>query len=146
MLSVLLTVLCYLTVFSYQYLASCLFQNSVQEQLDACRKEFGELKLEMNEIRAKQVLEKGRVDQSYYGIAPSVVVQAALDEADANNSLCRMQRGRDFALRDDPSKVISTANYNSICELYVRFGPFSLRDPPQFMQPPFILSEAHKYF
>lgn len=80
-------------------------RNTVQEQLDAYRKELGELKLQMNEIRGKQMMEKGRVDTSYYGMAPSVVVQAALDEGDANNSLCRMQRGRDFALRDDPSKV-----------------------------------------
>lgn len=80
-------------------------RNTVQEQLDAYRKELGELKLEVNEIRGKQIMEKGRVDTSYYGIAPSVVVQAALDESDANSTLCRLQRGRDFALRDDPSKV-----------------------------------------
>lgn len=102
---------------SYQQLASCLFQNTVQEQLDAYRKELGELKLEVNEIRGKQIMEKGRVDTSYYGIAPSVVVQAALDESDANSTLCRLQRGRDFALRDDPSKVISFTSCYSIWEL-----------------------------
>ena len=42
-------------------------------------------------------------DAYYYGLTPSVVVQAASVE----NTLRRQHRGREAALMNDPSKVLS---------------------------------------
>jgi len=73
-----------------------LTQSVVQAEVDSRKDELAMLHDELERNRARSL-----EDAYYYGLPPSVIVQAA----SVDNTLRRQQRGRDAALMNDPTKV-----------------------------------------